>query len=98
MTVLYLVSDGVPERQQILGEVPLRRCIEEFGLDPAQRVFGLREPSAPFAAEVLPAPGPERGQQVVAGVGADEAFDGFAPGYYWLDLSPAEARRRLGVV
>ncbi|MDX1542290.1 MAG: hypothetical protein R3349_12885 [Geminicoccaceae bacterium] len=96
MTVLYIVSEGRPEREQILGEVPLQRCIEEFGLDPSQRVYGLREGPAAFVHGSAGGASATDGHQVVAGVGPDEARDGFTAGYYWLDLSPSEVRRRLG--
>jgi hypothetical protein len=94
MTVLYLVSEGVPERAAILGEMPLARCIAEFGLDPAQRVHGLREAAAPFTGRDHDPAGNDGGH-VVAGVGAEEAVGDFTPGYYWLEVTPDEARRRL---
>ena len=95
MAIIYLVSEGVPERRQILGEVPIQRCVEEFGLDPLRRVQGLRESGATFDHGASLASSEDDGQLVVAGIGLDEARDGLEPGYYWLDLSPNDARRRL---
>lgn len=94
MTVIYLVSEGRPERERILAEVPLQRCIDDLGLDPSQRVHGLREDRASFAHRGGSAAAGD-GQLLVASVGPEEAGAGFEPGHYWLDLTPAEVRRRL---
>lgn len=94
MTVLYLVSEGVPKRKGILGEIPLARCIEEFGLNAEQRVDGLREAAASFTG-IGEHPAEQEDGCVVAGVSPDEAEGDVRPGYYWLDLTPNEARRRL---
>lgn len=95
MTVIYLISEGVPEREGILGEIPLQRCIDEFGLDPSQRVLGLREDGSPFTSDDQADLDTAKGWHVVAGVGLDEAKDEFDAGYYWLALSPLEAKRLL---
>lgn len=95
MVTIYLVSAGVPQRERIIGELSLRRCIDQLGLDPSQRVRGLREGATSFT---YPSDGVIRQpdeQHVVASVGAREAWREWTAGYYWLDLSPTEAMRHL---
>jgi hypothetical protein len=96
VTRVYQVKDGPQEQKgPALATLPLAECVQKLGLKKSDFIGSLSGPSPRFNAH-LSASDLRDYRHVVVTLHGDE--DGWPAGFYWLrDLTPGEARRRLGI-